>query len=47
MAFSLPHASWIALLSIAHRYDFPNVRTRAIREIFKMNPRLRLGITWR
>ena len=32
--FSLPHASWIALLSIAHRYDFPNVLTRAIREIF-------------
>jgi hypothetical protein len=32
--FSLPRASWIALLSIAHRYDFSNVRTRAIREVF-------------
>jgi hypothetical protein len=32
--FSLPQTSWIALLSIAHRYDFSNVRKRAIREIF-------------
>jgi hypothetical protein len=32
--FSLPQTSWIALLSITHRYDFPNVRSRAIREIF-------------
>jgi len=30
----LPEASWIALLSIAHRYDFQNVRARAIREIY-------------
>jgi hypothetical protein len=32
--FSLPQASWIALLSIAHRYEFLNVRERAIREIY-------------
>jgi|SRR5712671_568067 len=32
--FSLPQASWIALLSIAHRYEFLNVRNRAIREIY-------------
>jgi len=32
--FSLPRTSWIALLSIAHRYDITNVRERAIREIF-------------
>jgi len=32
--FSLPQQSWIALLSIAHRYDFLNVRERAIREIY-------------
>jgi hypothetical protein len=32
--FSLPHKSWIALLSISHRYDFPNVCKRAIREVF-------------
>ena len=32
--FSLPQASWIALLSIAHRYDFLNVYERAIREIY-------------
>ena len=32
--FSLPQTSWIALLSIAHRYDFSNVRKRAIQEIF-------------
>jgi hypothetical protein len=32
--FSLPQTSWIALLSIAHRYEFLNVRERAIREIY-------------
>jgi len=32
--FALPQASWIALLSIAHRYEFLNVRERAIREIY-------------
>jgi hypothetical protein len=32
--FFLPQASWIALLSIAHRYEFLNVRERAIREIY-------------
>ncbi|KAI0251874.1 hypothetical protein BJV78DRAFT_1374585 [Lactifluus subvellereus] len=32
--FSLPQTSWIALLSITHRYDFPNVRERAIREVY-------------
>jgi hypothetical protein len=32
--FSLPESSWIALLSIAHRYEFLNVRERAIREIY-------------
>jgi len=32
--FSLPQPSWIALLSIAHQYEFLNVRERAIREIY-------------
>ncbi|KAI0258565.1 hypothetical protein BC834DRAFT_910881 [Gloeopeniophorella convolvens] len=32
--FALPQASWIALLSIAHHFDFPNVRARAVREVF-------------
>ena len=32
--FSLPQASWIALLSIASRYEFLNVRERAIHEIY-------------
>ena len=32
--FTLPQASWIALLSIASRYEFLNVRERAIREIY-------------
>jgi hypothetical protein len=32
--FSLPQSSWIALLSIAHRYEFLDVRERAIREIY-------------
>ena len=32
--FSLPQTSWIALLSIAHHYEFLNVRERAIREIY-------------
>jgi hypothetical protein len=33
--FSLPQPSWIALLSIAHHYEFLNVRERAIREIYE------------
>ena len=33
--FSLPQANWIALLSIAHHYEFLNVRERAIREIYE------------
>ena len=33
-SFSLPQASWIALLSIAQRYEFPDVRERAIHEIY-------------
>jgi hypothetical protein len=32
--FTLPQASWIVLLSIAHRYEFLNVRERAIHEIY-------------
>jgi hypothetical protein len=32
--FTLSQESWIALLSIAHRYEFLNVRERAIREIY-------------
>ncbi|KAN0136877.1 hypothetical protein V8E53_005318 [Lactarius tabidus] len=32
--FKLPQPSWIALLSIAHRYEFLNVYERAIREIY-------------
>jgi hypothetical protein len=34
--FSLPQTSWIALLSIAHRYEFPNVRERAINETYRV-----------
>ena len=33
-AFSLPRWRWIALLSIAHRYEFMDARARAIREIY-------------
>jgi len=32
--FTLPQESWVALLSIAHRYEFLNVRDRAIGEIY-------------
>jgi len=32
--FTLSQESWVALLSIAHRYEFLNVRERAIREIY-------------
>jgi len=32
--FYLPQSSWIALLSIAHRYEFQDVFKRAIREIY-------------
>ena len=32
--FFLPRSSWIPLLSISHRYEFLNVRERAIREIY-------------
>ena len=30
----MPQASWIALLSIAHRFEFLDVRERAIHEIY-------------
>jgi hypothetical protein len=33
-SFLLPQASWIALLSIAHRFEFLDVRERAIHEIY-------------
>ena len=33
-SFLLPQASWIALLSIAHRFDFLDVRERAIHELY-------------
>ena len=36
--FRLPQSSWIALLSIAHRYEFMNARKRAIREIYDRGP---------
>jgi len=36
--FCLPQSSWVALLSIAHRYEFMNVRERAIREIYDRKP---------
>jgi hypothetical protein len=32
--FRLPQSGWIALLSIAHRYEFLNVYKRAVREIY-------------
>lgn len=32
--FTLSQESWVALLSIAHRYEFLDVRERAIREIY-------------
>lgn len=31
---------WLALLSIAHRYDFPRIRQRAIREVDEARPPL-------
>jgi hypothetical protein len=33
-SFSMPWKSWIALLSIGHRYEFTNVYERAIRELY-------------
>ena len=36
--FRLPQLSWVALLSIAHRYEITNVRERAIREIYDRGP---------
>ena len=33
-SFTLPQESWITLLSIAHRYEFVDVRERAISEIY-------------
>ena len=33
-SFTLPQESWITLLSIAHRYEFMDVRERAIGEIY-------------
>jgi hypothetical protein len=32
--FKLPQSKWIALLSIAHRFEFQNVLERAMRELF-------------
>jgi hypothetical protein len=32
--FTLSQVTWVALLSIAHRYELLNVRKRAIREIY-------------
>jgi len=37
--FSLPQSRWVALLSIAHRYEFMSVRARAIREIYLLGKR--------
>jgi hypothetical protein len=36
--FHLQQSRWIALLSIAHRYEFQNVLKRAIREIYDRPP---------
>ena len=36
--FRLSQSSWMALLSIAHHYGFPNTRERAIREIYDSGP---------
>jgi hypothetical protein len=36
--FCLSQSSWVALLSIAHRYEFMNARKRAIREIYNCRP---------
>jgi len=36
--FRLPQSRWIALLSIAHRYEFLNMYKRAIREIYDFTP---------
>ena len=36
--FRLPQPSWVALLSIAHRYEFTDMRERAIREIYNSGP---------
>jgi hypothetical protein len=41
--FTLSQESWVALLSIAHRYEFLNVRVRAIREIYYNPFRARLN----
>jgi len=38
--FRLPQPGWIALLSIAHRYEFLNVYKRAVREIYDFKPSL-------
>jgi len=36
--FRLPQSGWIALLSIAHRYEFLNMYKRAVREIYDFKP---------
>jgi len=36
--FRLPQSSWVALLSIAHHYEFTDMRERAIREIYDSGP---------
>jgi hypothetical protein len=42
--FSMTQKRWIALLSIAHRYEFLKVRKRAIREIYD-RPRKKRGVS--
>ncbi|KAI0061120.1 hypothetical protein BV25DRAFT_794354 [Artomyces pyxidatus] len=38
--FSLPVRSWVAILSIAHRYQLHDAEVRAIREVFTHDPPL-------
>ena len=42
--FSMTQKRWIALLSIAHRYEFLKVRKHAIREIYD-RPRKKRGVS--
>jgi hypothetical protein len=36
----MPVANWVALLSIAHRFEFTDVESRARREVFQRSPPL-------
>ena len=36
--FSMPISNWVALLSIAHRFKFSDVESRARREVFRCSP---------